>query len=412
MVACFRIGVVVLPCKEQLRAKDLRLRFDVTRPSVLTATSATRPSWRPPTGLPCHCGPHTDLLGRRARWPAATPSNSTPNAACSRSRAAPTATRRLSCTHSATSLVSSPGRALARARPATSLVHGRDRLVKSARNASSRRGCVAQRRCCMTRALTRGAARRLLARERVNVLCMAPTEYRVIAKGVPSRPAPAATPRRRRRGAQPGGARAPCSGDRRCGSGRLRPDRDRADDRCTAGRADTRRFDGPAAARGATVDRHGELVRGSDDRADVLPALSRHERSADTSLAHWRPCASGRHGCFYFEGRADDVIICAGYRIGPFEVESALVAHPAVAEAAVVAAPDTERGEIVRAVVVLRDGFAVRPSAGARAAGPRQVRRPPHTSTRARSSSSHELPKTASGKIRRALLREQGALNA
>src|SRR3954469_6629675 len=60
-------------------------------------------------------------------------------------------------------------------------------------------------------------------------------------------------------------------------------------------------------------------------------------------------------GYLYFEGRADDVIISAGYRIGPFEVESALVAHPAVAEAAVVGAPDPERGQIVRAVVVLRD---------------------------------------------------------
>ncbi len=61
-------------------------------------------------------------------------------------------------------------------------------------------------------------------------------------------------------------------------------------------------------------------------------------------------------GYLHFEGRADDVIISAGYRIGPFEVESALVSHPAVAEAAVVAAPDAERGSVVRAVVVLRAG--------------------------------------------------------
>src|SRR5207247_2068957 len=61
-------------------------------------------------------------------------------------------------------------------------------------------------------------------------------------------------------------------------------------------------------------------------------------------------------GFLFFESRTDDVIISAGYRIGPFEVESALVAHPAVAEAAVVAAPDDERGAVVRAVVVLRDG--------------------------------------------------------
>ncbi len=63
-------------------------------------------------------------------------------------------------------------------------------------------------------------------------------------------------------------------------------------------------------------------------------------------------------GYLFFEGRADDVIISAGYRIGPFEVESALVSHPAVAEAAAVAAPDDERGAVVRAIVVLRDGHA------------------------------------------------------
>ena len=61
-------------------------------------------------------------------------------------------------------------------------------------------------------------------------------------------------------------------------------------------------------------------------------------------------------GYLWFEGRDDDIIVSAGYRIGPFEVESALVSHPAVAEAAAVAAPDPERGSVVRAVVVLRSG--------------------------------------------------------
>ncbi len=67
---------------------------------------------------------------------------------------------------------------------------------------------------------------------------------------------------------------------------------------------------------------------------------------------------SDEDGYLYFESRADDVIVSAGYRIGPFEVESALVAHPAVADAAAVSAPDPERGAVVRAVVVLRDGHA------------------------------------------------------
>ena len=62
-------------------------------------------------------------------------------------------------------------------------------------------------------------------------------------------------------------------------------------------------------------------------------------------------------GYLWFEGRTDDVIISSGYRIGPFEVESALVSHPAVVEAAAVAAPDDVRGAVVRAVVVLRPGY-------------------------------------------------------
>ena len=83
--------------------------------------------------------------------------------------------------------------------------------------------------------------------------------------------------------------------------------------------------------------------------------------------------APDEDGYLYFEGRTDDVIISAGYRIGPFEVESALVSHEAVAEAAVVAAPDEERGAVVRAVVVLRDGFAPGRALVDRAPGARQA---------------------------------------
>ena len=62
-------------------------------------------------------------------------------------------------------------------------------------------------------------------------------------------------------------------------------------------------------------------------------------------------------GYFWFVGRADDVILSSGYRIGPFEVESALIEHPAVAESAVVASPDPTRGEVVKAFVILAPGF-------------------------------------------------------
>jgi acyl-coenzyme A synthetase/AMP-(fatty) acid ligase len=113
-------------------------------------------------------------------------------------------------------------------------------------------------------------------------------------------------------------------------------------------------------------------------------------------------------GYLYFEGRTDDLIISAGYRIGPFEVESALVAHQAVAEAAVVAAPDDERGAVVRAVVVLRDGFV--PSRELAADLQDHVKREtaPYKYPRI-VDFAPDLPKTASGKVRRALLRDGAA---
>ena len=100
------------------------------------------------------------------------------------------------------------------------------------------------------------------------------------------------------------------------------------------------------------------------------------------------------------------MIVSAGYRIGPFEVESALVAHPAVAEAAAVAAPDEERGAVVRAVVVLRDGHD--PSAALAKELQEHVKREtaPYKYPRI-VEFAPELPKTASGKVRRAALRSE-----
>jgi acyl-coenzyme A synthetase/AMP-(fatty) acid ligase len=110
-------------------------------------------------------------------------------------------------------------------------------------------------------------------------------------------------------------------------------------------------------------------------------------------------------GYLWFAGRADDVILSAAYRIGPFEVESALLEHPAVAESAVVGKPDADRGEIVKAFVVLRPGndpdqALVRElqehakQVTAPYKYPREIEFVP------------ELPKTRSGKIRRVELRE------
>ena len=111
-------------------------------------------------------------------------------------------------------------------------------------------------------------------------------------------------------------------------------------------------------------------------------------------------------GYLWFVGRADDVIISAGYRIGPFEVESALLEHPAILESAVVASPDPVRGEIVKAFVVLRAGQA-RSDALARALQDhvKQVTAPYKYPREIEFVDS--LPKTVSGKIRRVELRER-----
>ncbi len=114
-------------------------------------------------------------------------------------------------------------------------------------------------------------------------------------------------------------------------------------------------------------------------------------------------------GYFWFVGRADDVILSSGYRIGPFEVESALLEHPAVAEAAVVASPDELRGEIVKAFVVLAEGHE--PSAGLIKELQNHVKKTtaPYKYPR-EIEFMDELPKTVSGKILRVQLRQMERL--
>ncbi|HZC18897.1 MAG TPA: acyl-CoA synthetase, partial [Rubrobacteraceae bacterium] len=113
-------------------------------------------------------------------------------------------------------------------------------------------------------------------------------------------------------------------------------------------------------------------------------------------------------GYLWFVGRSDDVILSAGYRIGPFEVEDVLIGHPAVAESAVVPVPDEERGSIVKAYVVLTADYEAGEylvkeiqdyckSETAPYKYPREIE------------FIDELPKTASGKIRRVELRQREA---
>jgi len=111
-------------------------------------------------------------------------------------------------------------------------------------------------------------------------------------------------------------------------------------------------------------------------------------------------------GYFWFVGRDDDVIKSSGYRIGPFEVESALMEHPAVKEAAVVGSPDVIRGMIVKAFIVLKDGFT--PSEKLIKDIQNFVKKTtaPYKYPRA-IEFVEDLPKTISGKIRRNVLRGQ-----
>ena len=133
------------------------------------------------------------------------------------------------------------------------------------------------------------------------------------------------------------------------------------------------------------------------------------ERTAATRRGDWYVTGDRAYrdedGYFWFVSRADDVILSAGYRIGPFEVESALIEHPAVAESAVVSSPDETRGEVVKAFVVLAPGYAA--SDDLKRELQDHVKRvtAPYKYPR-RIDFIDTLPKTVSGKIRRVELRE------
>jgi len=111
-------------------------------------------------------------------------------------------------------------------------------------------------------------------------------------------------------------------------------------------------------------------------------------------------------GCFHFSSRDDDVIIMAGYRIGPFEVESVLVMHDLVAEAAVVGLPDELRGEVLEAFVVLRGGASGSAELAVELQRLVKTRFAAHAYPR-RVHFVASLPKTPSGKVQRFILRQR-----
>jgi acyl-coenzyme A synthetase/AMP-(fatty) acid ligase len=410
MAACFRQGFVVLPCTEQLRAKDLAMRLAVTAPRAVVADRR-----------------NADVL-REAGWDGATIWG--PGAMDRAPASSPPAPAVLGatdpCLITFTSGTAGEPKAVLHAQRYLTGQHLQAEHWLDARAGdvvwcTAASGWSKSARNVFIAPWIRGAtallhderfdpAQRLdvLEREGVQVLCMAPTEYRVIAKRARLRAFPAL------RGLVAAGEA-------------LNPEVLRAWHEATGlhirdgyGQTETGQLTGAPlseAVRPGSMGRplpgvrlwieDGELVA---DPATVPTFFVGYLGDDEPLPPVWRTgdrVHEDDDGWLFFEGRTDDVIISAGYRIGPFEVESALVSHPAVAEAAVVAAPDDERGSVVRAVIVLRDGH----QGGAALARELQehvkAQTAPYKYPRI-VEFTDELPKTTSGKVRRALLRAQG----
>jgi acyl-coenzyme A synthetase/AMP-(fatty) acid ligase len=453
MLACFRLGAVVLPCTEQLRAKDLRLRLATAQPRLVIADERNR-------------GPLAEALSTASVKRA--PGERVPSGATA--RGADAAGEAWSATDVEVVLV--PDETLFAAEPAPAaelaaedpclitftsgtagapkaVVHAQRYLLgqrlQAERWLGARAGelvwCTASsgwsksaRNVFIAPWLSGAAALlhdarfdpaerlELLARERVAVLCMAPTEYRVIAKRATLTPL--------------ADLRAMVAAGEALNPEVLRAWREVTgiEIRDGYGQTETGQLTGTALgepARAGSMGRalpgvrlavlDGELTAAPEsvptfflgylgegvERANARAAGAWIVADQARSGAVWHTGDRVRadvDGYLYFEGRNDDVIVSAGYRIGPFEVESALVAHPAVAEAAAVAAPDEERGAVVRAVVVLRDGWAPSPALGRELQDHVKRETAPYKYPRIVDFAA-ELPKTASGKVRRAELR-------
>jgi acyl-coenzyme A synthetase/AMP-(fatty) acid ligase len=421
MVACFRIGAVVLPCTEQLRAKDLRLRLDAARPSLILADERNR------TELEAAAPDYTVLLIPDERLFAEEPVAAVdlaPSDPCLITFTSGTAGEPKAVLHGQRYLDGQRLQAmhwLAPREAALVWCTAASGWSKSARNVFIAPWLLGASALLHDARFDPHERLELLERERVNVLCMAPTEYRVLAKRATLRALP------------------DLNGMVAAGEA-LNPEVLRVwrettglDVRDGYGQTETGQLTGaplgtPArpGSMGMALPGIGLLVKGGELTVNPLTVptfflgylgedASRGEdgvwRVDDRRLGTiWRTgdlVEQDDDGWLRFQGRDDDVIISAGYRIGPFEVESALVAHPAVAEAAAIAAPDEERGSVVRAVVVLREGDYVASPELARELQEHVKRETaPYKYPRIVEFAS-ELPKTASGKIKRAALREE-----
>ena len=405
MVACFRQGYVVLPCTEQLRANDLRHRLETAGPALVVsderhAAVLSGAGWSGPT-LWC---PWDELPPAPAAPVAA---ELAPEDPCLVTFTSGTAGEPKAVLHGQRYL---HGQRLQSERwlgaRAGELVWctAAPGWSKSARNAFIAPWLCGAAAMLHDARFDPHERLELLERERVAILCMAPTEYRVIARRAEPRALPA--------------LRGLVAAGEALDPGVLGTWHDATGlwIRDGYGQTETGQLTGMPLgepARPGSMGRplpgislavvDGELVL--DPASD--PTFFLHYLGEGPPAGPWRTgdrVHADEHGFLYFEGRSDDLIVSAGYRIGPFEVESVLIAHPAVADAAVVAAPDEERGSVVRAVVVLRDGHAASDSLARELQEHVKAETAPYKYPRIVDFAA-ELPRTASGKIRRAALR-------
>jgi acetyl-CoA synthetase len=406
MVACFRLGAVVLPCTEQLRARDLRLRIEAARPAAIVADERDLAELTE-AGPACEVVVVPDegvFAGDPA--PAADLALEDP---CLIAFTSGTAGEPKGVVHGQRYL---PGQRLQAehwldARPGELVwCTAASGWSKSARNvfiAPWLRGAAA---LLHDARFDPDERLELLEREGVNVLCMAPTEYRVIAARARPRPVP--------------GLRGLVAAGEALDPAVLGAFHDATGlwIRDGYGQTETGQLTGQAPGATPRPGSMGRPLPGVALRVDAGELVLADPATDPTFFlgyldgppppGEWRTgdrVHADEDGYLYFEGRADDVIVSAGYRIGPFEVESALASHAAVAEAAVVAAPDPERGSVVRAIVVLRDGYAPGAELARALQDHVKERTAPYKYPRVVEFAA-ELPKTASGKVRRALLRD------
>jgi acyl-coenzyme A synthetase/AMP-(fatty) acid ligase len=406
MLACFRQGYVVLPCTEQLRPADLRYRLAIAQPALVVAHGRNEAvlraaGWDGPLLL----APWGDLPAR-AQAPA--PAELGPDDPCLITFTSGTAGEPKAVLHGQRYLLGQ------RLQAAHWLAARESDLVwctaaagwsKSARNAFIAPWLQGAAALVHDARFDEHERLAVLARERVDVLCMAPTEYRVIAK----RAAPRATP----------GLRVLVAAGEALDPGVLGAWHEATGlwIRDGYGQTETGQLTGMPPGEPARAGSMGRPLPGValavDDGELVLadpatdPAFFLRYLGEAPHAGPWRTGDRVRadgDGFLYFEGRTDDLIISAGYRIGPVEVETALGSHPAVADAAVVAAPDDERGSVVRAVVVLRAGHVPSPALAAELQAHVKEQTAPYKYPRIVDFAA-ELPRTPSGKIRRAALR-------